>query len=251
MIGPVVSNAPADDGAARRIPKYEWLTKEFVAAYVEQAPAGTALPTERELAATHQVSRATVRQALASLESMGMVYRIQGSGTYTVGPAIAKSLRLTSFSEDIQARGLVPGSRVVSVDVRQAGADVGRDLDVSPAAEVVRLVRVRTAGAVPMCLEEVYLRADQVPGLVELDLSRSLYELLETRYGIRLVRADQIVEATVLEKGDAAALESPLLAPALRVRRIGLDGRDRPVERSTSLYRGDRYQIRYSVRREL
>lgn len=235
---------------ARRVPKYEWLSKELVAAYVEQTPAGTLLPTERELAATHDVSRATVRQALASLESMGVVNRIQGSGTFTVGPAIAKSLRLTSFSEDIRARGLVPGSRVVSADARPAGADVGRDLRISPAAEVVRLVRVRTAGGVPMCLEEVYLQSAHVPGLLDLDLSASLYELLDTRYGIRLVRADQVLEATVLEERDARALDSPLLAPALRVHRIGLDGRDRPIERSTSLYRGDRYQIRYSVRRE-
>lgn len=246
----MVSKARIVSGVARRVPKYEWLTKEFIAAYVEQAPAGTALPTERELAATHEVSRATVRQALASLESRGVVYRIQGSGTYTVGPAIAKSLGLTSFSEDIRARGLVPGSRVISADARPAGADVGRDLQLSPAAEVVRLVRVRTASGVPMCLEEVYLEAAKVPGLLGLDLTGSLYELLSDRYGIRLVRADQVLEATVLEEPDAKALDSPLLAPALRVRRIGLDGRDRPVERSTSLYRGDRYQIRYAVRRE-
>jgi len=232
------------------MPKYERLRRAILAEYVESAPAGVALPTERDLAARYEVNRATVRQAIAALEDAGLVYRIQGAGTFTVGPTIAKSLKMTSFTEDVTARGQTPGSIVVSVLVQPAGAQVGQDLRISPVENVVKLVRVRTANTAPMCLEEVYIRADQAPGLADRDLSGSLYAVLAGDYGIRLARADQIVQATVLEPAEAALLDAPPLSPALRVRRIGLDNRDTPIERTMSLYRADRYEIRFAVRRD-
>lgn len=231
-------------------PKYELVRREVLAEYVESAPAGVALPTERELAVQFGVTRTTIRQAITALVDAGLVYRIQGAGTFTVGPTIAKSLKLTSFSEDITARGMRPGSRLVSADIRPAGADVGSDLRISPGEDVVRLVRLRTANDVPMCLEEVYLRAADVPGLLDLDLTQSLYEFLSRRYGLSVVRAEQVVEATVLEPDEAARLETPALSPALRVRRTGMDARDHPIERTTSIYRADHYQIRFTVRRD-
>lgn len=232
------------------VPKHERVRQRLMAEYVDAAPAGVALPTERALAEQFGVNRSTVRQAISALVDAGLVYRVQGAGTFTVGPTVAKSLRLTSFSEEIRARNMRPGSRVLVAQIRPAGADVGRDLRISPVDDVVRLVRVRTADDDPMCLEEVFLAAAPIEGLLDRDLTVSLYETLEEQYGLRVIRAEQVVEATVLEPDDAKVLDSPPLSPALRVRRLGLDGRDQPVERTTSLYRADRYQIRFAVRRE-
>ncbi len=66
------------------------------------------LPTERDLATEFDVSRLTVRRALDRLEHDGLVYRVQGAGTFVAAPRIAKSVELTSFSEDMRARGLEP-----------------------------------------------------------------------------------------------------------------------------------------------
>lgn len=233
-----------------REPKHEQVRRELLSAHVKGRPAGVALPTERALAEQLGVNRATVRQAITSLVDAGLVYRVQGAGTFTVGPTIAKSLSLTSFSEEIRDRGMRPGSRVLSVDLRPAGAELGRDLRLSPVDEVIRLVRLRTADDVPVCLEEVYLGAAHVPGLVDFDLTGSLYEILDRRYRLRVFRAEQVVQATVLEPDEARLLDSPPLSPALRVRRIGMDGRDNPIERTVSTYRADRYEIRFAVRRD-
>lgn len=208
------------------------------------------LPTERELAATYGVSRATVRQALDWLQDGGVVYRVQGAGTFVAGPTISKTLSLTSFTEDMSARGLQPASRLLAADEIPAGTMIGEDLGIEPHEPVVRLSRVRLADGVPICLETVHMPAARVRGLLDLDLTGSLYAILADVYHFKVMRADQIVQAIVLDHGDAALLGTPAGSPALRVRRIGLDDRDRPLECTTTIYRGDRYDLRFAVRRE-
>ena len=134
------------------------------------------LPTERELAEQFEVSRLTVRRVLDRLERDGLVYRVQGAGTFVSSPRITKSVELTSFSEDMADRGLRPGSKVVRAEIAPAGAQVGYALGLSPADEVVHLERIRTADDEPMCLERSFVPVSLVPGLLEKDLTRSFIE---------------------------------------------------------------------------
>ncbi|MBP0457640.1 GntR family transcriptional regulator [Streptomyces bomunensis] len=231
------------------MPKHEWLRERLRAEVAELSPR-TALPTERELAVQHGVSRATVRQALRALEESGAVYRVQGAGTFVADTTISKSLSLTSFSEDMDARGLRPGSRVLVADEVPAGSAVAEDLQLSPDEPVVRLVRLRLADNAPMCLETVYFPSGRVPGLLGADLTGSLYALLEEEHGVRLVLADQVVKAVTVDGADAALLALAPGSPALRIHRIGRDERGRPVERTTSVYRADHYDIAFTIRRE-
>lgn len=240
---------PAQDSVSRRqTAKHEWLRERLVQDMAGMRPRSP-LPTERELASRYEVSRATVRQALDALERSGAVYRVQGAGTFVAGPHVSKSLSLTSFSEDMRTRGLRPGSRLLTADEVPADAAIAEDLQIPMAASVVRLVRVRMADDSPMCLETAYLPAARVPGLLASDLADSLYELLERHYGLRLGRANQKLEAVTVTGADAGLLAVPPGAPALCVHRVSFDERDQPVERTTSLYRADRYDIQFAVRR--
>lgn len=231
-------------------PKHEHVREELRKRYIDNQPADLALPTERALAEEFAVNRATVRHALSLLEADGLVYRIQGAGTFTVGQTIAKSLKLTSFSEDIRSRGMVPSTKLISAGERPAGDVVGQALRISPVEPIVQLTRVRLANAEPMCIETVSLRAGDVPGILAEDLEGSLYELLQGRYGITVARAEQVVTSTVVEPEQATLLGVPPLWPALRVRRTSVDARSRPLEHAVSLYRSDRYEIRFTVRRD-
>ncbi|MDG4833269.1 GntR family transcriptional regulator [Solwaraspora sp. WMMD1047] len=205
------------------------------------------LPTERDLAQEFGVSRMTVRQALERLENERLVYRVRGAGTFVARPAITKSIELTSFSDDMRRRGLQPGSHLRTAESVPAGASVGFALGLSPSHEVVHLERVRTADGVPMCVEHTYLSAAVVPGLLDQPFDGSLYDLLRDLYHIRLVRAEQSIRATVLEEETAGLLQVPPFSPALLVERTTYDQRDRPVERATSTYRGDRYAFQIEV----
>nr|WP_244954029.1 GntR family transcriptional regulator [Spelaeicoccus albus] len=149
----------------------------------------------------------------------------------------------------MRERGWRPGSRIVTADEVPAGAEIGADLQIAADEPVVRLIRVRLANDSPMCLESVYLPAAGVPGLLEGGLEGSLYEKL-ARYGERPARAEQVVTATSVDGADAALLDIAPGSPALRIRRIGLNRRDHPIERTVSIYRADRYDVSFAVLRD-
>lgn len=207
------------------------------------------LPSERELMARYGVSRMTIREALTRLADEGLVYRKQGAGTFVADPeTITKSLSLTSFSEDIRARRMVPGSRLVTAEHIEADAQVAHDLALSPGMPVVHLERVRTADGSPMCLENVWLPADLVGTTLDEGEMASLYEHLEAA-GAGPERADQAIRATVVNPQEAKLLDVAAHSPALLVTRVTYDGAGRAVERARSVYRADRYDFQLTVTR--
>ena len=235
--------------SAGELTKHETVRRYLIAQIEGGMSAHEKLPTERDLAARFGVNRLTIRRAIDDLERHGMVYRVQGSGTFVSATPISKTLEFTSFSEDMRQRDMVPGSLSVSLSVEPAGMEVGYALGLSPALPVVLIRRVRTANGAPMCLETTRLPAELVPGLEHGIHGDSLYDDLADRFGIDVVRADQQIQATVLSQEDAAELQVPPFSPAFLVQRTAYDARGRAVEFAQSLYRGDRYSYTLSIAR--
>lgn len=232
----------------KRPPKYEVLAEALQGRLAGMHP-HDGLPTERELMAEFTVSRMTVRQALSRLIARGLVYNVQGSGTYVADPAVVlKSLRLTGFSEDMRRRGLTPSSRVLAVTRAPASAETARRLDVGPGTELVAFQRLRLANESPMALETVQLAAALMDPL-KVDLTVSLYEQLE-HHGVRVIRAAQTIAAVNLDPDQARHLEQAVGAAALRVNRVSFSTRGRPVEYAETIYRGDRYSYDLVVSRD-
>jgi DNA-binding GntR family transcriptional regulator len=247
----MLEDMSSDPGTATvKRPKYQQIKESLLADYIEGQPAGHMLPPERVLAQEFGVTRVTLRRAIDELEADGLVYRVQGGGTYCVGPAIAKSLKLTSFSEDIRARGRKPSSVVLHVGVTPAGEEAGRALRLSPSAPVLEIRRLRRADGEPMCLEACALPAESVPGLADLDLTGSLYELVGREFGLHHSWAEQLVEATVLGPEDAKLLGVPAFSAALRATRVSYDARGKAIEYCVTTYRADRYSLRFAIRRD-
>lgn len=209
----------------------------------------TKLPAERDLAVEFDVSRLTVRRALDRLEHDGLVYRVQGAGTFVASPRITKSVELTSFSEDMRARGLVPGSTILVSETIPAGAKLGAKLRMSPSADVFHIRRARTADGEPMALEDSYLNPLLLPGLIDNVGSESLYKILEEDYGLRLEWAEQSIRASVLDPEQARLLKAPAFSPAFFVERTSYDARDIAIEYAESTYRGDRYHYELEIHR--
>lgn len=208
-----------------------------------------ALPSERELMQRHGVSRMTVREALSRLVDQGLVYRVHGAGTFVADPAtISKSLHLTSFSEDIRARHMEPGSTMVGARRVPVPEDVARHLGLSTGRMVVHLERVRTADGVPMALENVWLPVELVDGDLDRLGAGSVYDRLVAA-GAAPERAEQVISAGVLGEREAALLDVMPGSPTLVVSRTTYDLRGRPVERAESEYRGDRYDFQLTVHR--
>jgi GntR family transcriptional regulator len=218
---------------------------------VSALPAGAALPSERELADRYGLARMTVRNEIERLTAEGSVYRLHGRGTFVAEPRIAQAGALTSFTEDMLARGHVPGSTVTSSEVIEADGFLAATLEVKPGDSCFRLDRVRTADGRPMALEQVYLPLQELAGIEEVDFAgASLFDVLADGFGIELGDAEQRVVAVSVEADEAPLLGVPEGAPALRFHTVTRDREGTPVFYAVSLYPGDRYEIALRQMRE-
>jgi len=206
---------------------------------------GTKLPAERDLSAAAGISRMTARQAIAHLARQGLVEIQHGVGTFVAGPKWTyDALQPLGFSEATFRQGGDVSTRTLEQAVVGAPNLAAEALRVPPGAPVVKLVRVRSAGGVPVLLQTSYLPADRCPGLETEDLERgSLYAALDDRYGIRIAGISQEIEAAVANAWRAAQLGVPRGAPLLVMDGVASDAEGRPVEAFRAVYRGDRARI--------
>jgi GntR family transcriptional regulator len=218
--------------------------RERVLDLIEALSVGQAIPSERLLSQELQVSRLTVRAAIDQLVRDGHLTRRHGAGTFVTEPKIAQPLTLTSFTEDMRRRGMVPGSRTVELIITSAGARLARRLQVSPEERILRITRLRLADGETMALEILHVPEAIVPGLSKADLeNHSFYTLLEERYGIVIASGTQTIEPTVTNEEESALLAVPLHSPAFLFERTSVAESGRTVEHVRSLYRGDRYRL--------
>ncbi|MEP6855278.1 MAG: GntR family transcriptional regulator [Pedococcus sp.] len=227
--------------------KYEQLASTLEARIAPMTP-HAALPTERELMEDFSMSRSTVRQAIRVLLGRGLVYNVQGSGTYVSDPeVVSKTLRLTGFTEDMRQRGLEPSSRVISSDCVPAPPELASTLQVTPGAPLRMLRRLRLADGVPMALETIYL-VSELLGTSDVDFDRSIYEQLADA-GVVVDRAAQTIRAVNLDVDQARLLDQAVGAAAIQVSRVTYTDRGQPFEQAVTTYRGDRYSFQIGVGR--
>ena len=224
-------------------PKGEQL-RAILEGLIQTLGPGDALPSERELAERYDVARMTVRAEIARLAADGLVERVQGRGTFVAEARVAQAASLSSFTEDMRARGFVPGSRVLGQETVPADQVVAGRLGLAPGTPVLRIRRVRMADGEPMALEEAFLPIDRFGDLASTDLHEaSLFEVLE-RSGARFPSADQRVVAVEIVGEDANLLRVAPGRAGLRFHTTLLDEDEQPLSYAWTLYRGDRYEIR-------
>lgn len=207
----------------------------------ELKPGGLA-PSERDLAEQYHVSRMTARQALQNLANDGFILRFQGKGSFIAEPKIEESLlELVSFSEDMQRRGLVPSTKVVSVAQEIPQRNIAEALNIALGNRVVRIERLRLASGQPMALEISYIPSELCPAIEQQSLTGSLYTLLEMKYQLRLARAKQRLEGVAAKTREAALLEIEVGDVLLSLKRTSFDAQGLTVEYVHALYRADKY----------
>ncbi|PIB24741.1 phage tail protein [Amylibacter kogurei] len=201
------------------------------------------LPPEREIGAITGLSRVTVRKAIQTLAQDGQIIQKQGSGSF-VAPdqsRIEQSLsRLTSFSEDMERRGLNSTSRWLDKGIYMPSPAEVLSLALAPDASVSRMTRLRTADERPMAIERASLPTEILPD-PEL-VQGSLYELLET-YGRRPIRALQKISAINVIGENCELLEMEQGAAGLQIERMSYLADGRVAEFTQSIYRGDAYNF--------
>ena len=201
------------------------------------------LPGERELSQMLDVSRTTLRRAIARLVDEGVLVHRHGAGTFVRRnpPHVEQPLsRLTSFTEDMRLRGLAASSRALERGTFLPTPEESMMLDIALTEPVFRLARLRLADGVPMAIERAAVPL-RFFVRVEPD-GDSLYAALE-RAGFRPVRAIQRLRAVMVGAAEAALLGIPVGAPALDIHRVAYAADGRRVEFTRSTYRSDTYDF--------
>lgn len=202
---------------------------------------GDPIPSERLLCERFGVSRMTVRQAVDALVVEGLLVREQGRGTFVAPTKLDLEVRLASFGEEMQRRGMVPSSRVLAAEVVQATPDVADALDLLPGELVSFLYRVRYADGEPMAVEQSWLPSRLAPGLFDEGVPESIYGQLRRR-GLDPDWGEDTVAASEADAQDADLLDIDPGTAVLRLTRRTFAGETACVY-SRSAYRADRYVL--------
>lgn len=214
--------------------------REYVRSLVSGAAPGSPAPSERELVHRFGVARMTVRQAMDALVVEGLLERIPGRGTFVARPRRIAS-RLTSFTEEMQRRGMLAESQTLLARREQAGPGVARALNLTEGDAVIHWRRLRRADSVPMCIEDAYLNEILIPGFLQSGMPTSLYDALDAR-GLRPTWAEDSITADIASEEEAAMLETEPGAAVLRHSRRAVAD-EKVVEVSRSVYRSDRFTM--------
>ncbi|MGL5011067.1 MAG: GntR family transcriptional regulator [Paracoccaceae bacterium] len=215
-----------------------------------EVAANTQLPPERDLAEIGEISRVTVRQAVAQLVDEGLLEQRRGAGTFVSAARnkMEHSLSyLLSFTDYMRQRGKMPSSRVLLRGLFQPTPDEQIALGLSSGAQVARIERLRSADEVPMAVEWSSLPTDILPD--PHDVGTSLYDVLRAR-DMAPVRAVQRITAVNLPAPEARLLNLPDGAAVLRIDRTGYLPTGRPIEFTRGLYRSDIYDFVAELRLE-
>jgi GntR family transcriptional regulator len=212
---------------------------------------GDQIPTIRQLGELYGVSHITVVKALDSLSRDGLLVRRQGKGIFVVQPTPdAPQVPLRSFTEETIGRGQTPSSRTLILRREPADPRLSARLGLRKGDDVVLLRRLRLIDGSPVAIQQVYLPAQFVPGLIErTEPIESLYQLLADTYDNVPANALESYTPTHLSPDQARLLETRPRALAFRSVRTTSDQRGRTVEFTTSWFRADKYEVRLVLSR--
>jgi len=213
---------------------------------------GDRLPGDHDLCRTYDVSRTVVRQALAELETEGIIDRVKGRGTFVAPHRTGERFVqfLTGLFEDVQARGSHLRSDVRRQEVVPADEPVAAQLGLETGAPVMLLERLRYVDDEPWALVITHLPYDVAPGLLQEDLTnQSLYALLERRFRVELRRGQRSVEAAIAHNDLARSLGIAPGDPVLVLRSVVYGSEDKPVETFVAYHRGDRSRFEVNLSR--
>lgn len=200
---------------------------------------GEIIPSETELATRFNVSQGTVRKAIDEMAADNLLVRRQGKGTFVASHsdprAFFRFLRLIPLAGGIEQSTSVP----IECWRAKAGQEASRTLGIKLGEQIIIVRRILEFSGKPVVVDEIYLPGEIFAGLT-LDVLKehqgSLYSLFESRFGVRMIRAEERIRAVAADRANAELLHVPEGSPLLSVERVSYTYGDRPVEWRRGLY---------------
>lgn len=201
------------------------------------------LPSESELVKVFGVSRITVRQALRDLHGEGLVFSVQGKGTFVSKPKAMQNVqRLQGFGEAMVPQGYEASTRVIGIQETRPSQEVAECLGCKQTDPIIEIKRVRFLNREPISIDQSFYPIDTGRMLMGRDLTQDIFPMLENEFNIALSYADLRIEATLATESETQYLNYQEGSPILKIRRLVFGGNDKPVAVEILAYRGDAFQ---------
>jgi len=204
--------------------------------------------SDAQLAARFGVSRITVRRAVEELVDAGILYRLQGVGTFVRQKKLSERLTLNSFLDAWTQRAGRFNIRIGEFERISADNEIATRLAVRRGTELVYVQRLRFQKEALVAIDDRYIRADRCSRLTAQDIkTSSLVDYLRNREGVELDHGEMEIEARRADQRQAKALGLRRGEPILVRRMTFLTKDDEPVLTGTSIYRADRVSYRLTL----
>lgn len=204
--------------------------------------------SDAQLAQRFGVSRITVRRAVDELVGAGILYRLQGVGTFVRQKKLSERLTLNSFLDAWTQKAGRFNVRIGEFERIPADNEIATRLAVRRGTELIYVQRLRFQKEALVAIDDRYIRADRCSRLTAQDIkTSSLVDYLRNREGIELDHGEMEIEARRANQRQAKALGLRRGEPILVRRMTFLTKQNEPVLTGTSIYRADRVSYRLTL----
>lgn len=213
---------------------------------------GEIVPSEWELVQLYGVSRLTVRRALDELVRQNWLERKHGVGTFVRQPVTASiSASKLSFTEQMRSIGRRPSSQLVNQRATPATTKIARLLRIQEGGPIIEITRLRLADEEPILLETSCLSLERFPLLANYSWTEneSLYQILNTEYGITVTGLDHTLKPVLLTETEAHYLQAKAGAPSILSEIVAFSKNGAPVEYVWSVSNGDKSEFYFHFQR--
>ncbi|WP_338217303.1 GntR family transcriptional regulator [Companilactobacillus muriivasis] len=219
--------------------------------YVQGLKPNAKLLSERQLADKYEVSRNTVRGALFDLETIGLVRRIHGKGTFVNRTNLDSDLSSCyKFGQQMRRLGRVPTTRIISFEKKEVNAYFAENMNLTDGEIIIKVERLRLADNEPMMFERSYLPLKYFPTLsVGMLQDQSMYDVFKDDFQEEVDYADEYFSSGVISEFDSKMMGLPEGAPCLLLKRKTYDLQNHLIEFTLSTARSDEfgYHVRHDI----
>jgi GntR family transcriptional regulator len=209
------------------------------------------MPTEEELCKTYEISKATVRIAIAELARQGYLSRRQGKGTFVCKRVIPEGLAMfTSFKELMLEAGINFTTKVLAQTVIMPIDDLDIKLDIAENKHIIYIKRLRLIDNEPILLQETYMPHNICPLPLLEDLeSNSLLEVLEQKCSVKITSVQDYIGIAYLNEEEGRLLGLPEGSAALLLEQFFYSGKNK-ILYTRSIKRPDRFKFFIELERK-
>jgi GntR family transcriptional regulator len=232
------------------LPLYHQMEKIILDRISTEGDVGCLFPREMDLVQIFGVSRITVKKVTDSLVAKGLIRRRRALGSHLVSLGLIEDLgRLTSYTEQMESRGLKVSTEVLEVGHHLPSAKAREKLMLNPGDKTLFIRRLRgTSKVFPVVLLQSELPAGFGLSKDE-DFRGSLYNLVEQKYRIPIEWAQEEISASRATPAEAKHLRIHPGDVVLVMERQTFASGNRPLEFVRAVYRPEHYTFSVRLKR--